>query len=112
VKPLPAPLCGKPVAALKVRDLRGWRDDLAAHLAPATVNRTSAVLKAALNLAAEGDARISTRRAWETGLASIADAQESRNVILVDEVVRSIIAQSCGCAFRCDRGATHGAAIP
>lgn len=50
------------------------------------------MFKAALNLAAEGDARISTRRAWESGLASIADAEESRNVILPDDVVRTIIA--------------------
>jgi integrase len=80
------------VAALTVRDLRGWRDGLAARLKPATVNRTSTVFKAALNLAAESDARISTRRAWEIGLASFADAQVSRNVILGDNVVRSIIA--------------------
>jgi integrase len=91
---LPAALAKKRIPALTVRDLRGWRDDLAARLTPATVNRTATVFKAALNLAAQGDARISTRRAWETGLASIADAEESRNVILPDDVVRSIIASS------------------
>ena len=89
---LPATLGEKQVAALTVRDLREWRDRLAGHRKPATVNRTSAAFKAALNLAAERDARIATRRAWQTGLASLPDAEESRNVILPDDVVRSIIA--------------------
>jgi hypothetical protein len=89
---LPAPLGEKRVADLTVRDLRRWRDGLAASLAPATVNRTSTILKAALNLAAEGDARIASRRAWETGLATLADAEESRNVILGEDAVRSFIA--------------------
>ena len=73
-------------------DLRRWRDSLAKSLAPATVNRTATALKAALNLVAEHDQRISNRRAWETGLATIPDAQQSRNVILSDAVVRQIVA--------------------
>jgi hypothetical protein len=40
--------------------------------------------------------RITSRRAWETGLASIADAEESRNIILPEEQVRSVIAASYG----------------
>jgi len=40
------------------------------------------ISKAALNLAADQDERIASRRAWETGLASIPDAEQSRNVIL------------------------------
>src|SRR5204863_870880 len=43
-------------------------------------------------LAAEHDQRISNRRAWETGLAIIPDAQQSRNVILADNVVRQVVA--------------------
>jgi integrase len=61
---------------------------------PATVNRTTNALKAALNLAAEHDERIVTRRAWETGLASIHDAEESRNVILDEQAIRAVIATS------------------
>ena len=57
-------------------------------LAPATVNRTCTGLKAALNLAAEHDERIGNRRAWETGLATIPDAEQSRNVILSEPAVR------------------------
>src|SRR5262249_4106085 len=39
------------VGRLVVRDLRSWRDGLAKHLAPASVNRTISMLRAALNLA-------------------------------------------------------------
>jgi len=72
--------------------LRAWRDGLVKKMAPATVNRTCVGLKAALNLAAESDSRIMTRRPWESGLATIGDANESRNVILREPVIRSIIA--------------------
>jgi integrase len=61
-------------------------------LSPATANRTCSALKAALNLAAETDERIVNRRAWEAGLASIRDAETSRNVILAEAAVRQIIA--------------------
>ena len=47
-------------------------------LAPASVNRTITGLKAAFSLAAEHDERITNRRAWESGLASIPDAEERR----------------------------------
>jgi integrase len=79
------------VALLASRELRKWRDGLAMTLAAATVNRTTTGLKAALNLAAL-DERISNRMAWETGLASIPDAEQSRNVILSETAVRQIIA--------------------
>src|SRR5207302_66538 len=60
-------------------------------LSAATVNRTSTGLKAALNLAAEHDERITNRRAWEIGLATIPDAEQPRNVILPDATVRQIM---------------------
>ena len=82
------------VALLASRELRRWRDGLAKSLAPATVNRTGTVLKAAFNLVAEHDQRISNRRAWETGLATIPDAQQSRNVILAEDAVRRIVAEA------------------
>jgi integrase len=88
---LSATLLTKDVALLASRDLRKWRDDLAKKLAPATVNRTAAAFKAALNLAAEHDDRIANRRAWETGLASLPDAEQSRNVILPEDTIRLII---------------------
>lgn len=89
---LSSTLLTKDVALLASRDLRKWRDDLATKLAPATVNRTAAAFKAALNLAAEHDDHIANRRTWETGLASIPDAEQSRNVILPENTIRLIIA--------------------
>ena len=89
---LSATLRDRPVSLLASRDLRRWRDGLVKHLAPASVNRTCTGLKAALNLAAEQDERIGNRRAWETGLATIPDAEQSRNVILPEPIVREIIA--------------------
>jgi integrase len=91
---LPDTLGEKSVALVSARDLRSWRDELTKVLAPATVNRTSNALKAALNLAVDHDERIPSRRAWETGLASIHDAEESRNVILPEAAIRTIITKA------------------
>src|SRR6516164_768184 len=91
---LTAELRGTAVALLAAADLRRWRDGLVKTLAPSTVNRTSTVLKAAFNLAAAHDERIANRRAWETGLATIPDAEQSRNVILGEADVRWIIAEA------------------
>lgn len=88
---LPAVLLDKAAALLASRELRRWRDGLAKTLAASTVNRTTTGLKAALNLTAEHDERITNRRAWETGLASIPDAEQSRNLILPEAAVRQII---------------------
>lgn len=89
---IPAAMRGKAVALLTARELRQWRDGLATTLAPSSVNRTCTAWKAALNLAAAHDERIVNSRAWETGLATIPDAEQSRNVILSDATVRGIIA--------------------
>jgi integrase len=91
---LPAGLRDKVVALLTSHDLRKWRDSLPKTLAPATVNRTCAAFKAALNLVADHDERIVSRRTWETGLATIPDAEQSRNVILPEATVRQIIAEA------------------
>ena len=93
---LPTGLFNKAVALLASGELRKWRDGLARTLAAATVNRTTTGLKAALNLAAEHDERITNRRAWETGLATIPDAEQSRNVILSEAAVRQIIVAAQG----------------
>src|SRR5204863_9511207 len=44
--------------------------------------------------AADEDARIANRRAWENGLATIPDAEQSRNVILDEPIVRWIVAEA------------------
>ena len=87
-------IAGKLVTLLIPRVLRGWRDGLSKTMAPASVNRTCTALKAALNLAANQDERIISRRAWENGLALIPNADEPRNVILADDVVRSLVAEA------------------
>jgi integrase len=87
-------LGSKSIVVMTAREFRQWRDQLTAELAPATVNRTANALKAALNLAAENDERIASRRAWEAGLASIKDAEDPRNVILPEGDIRTIIAKA------------------
>jgi hypothetical protein len=89
---LPAKLAKKAVGALTTNDLRECRNELATKMTAASVNRTANALRAALNLAAETDERISNRKAWKDGLKAIADASEARNVVLGDQDVRAIIA--------------------
>ena len=85
-------LLAKPVTNLTEAELKRWRDGLAKTLVPASVNRTTTILKASLNLAADLDRRITSRRPWEIGLATLPGAEQSRNVILADDVVRRLIA--------------------
>jgi integrase len=87
---LPPALAAKAVALLGSRELEHWRDHL--DMKPATVNRTTRQLKAALNLAAKHDPRITNINAWKVGLASLRDAHRARNAILTDEEVRALIA--------------------
>jgi integrase len=88
---LPPALASKPVAMLTSRELVRWRDSLDG-LKPATVNRTTRILKAACNLAAKHDPRITNTNAWKHGLASLRDSHRARNVILADAAVRTLIA--------------------
>jgi len=64
---------------------------LKSGLAPPSVKRTSRALKAALNLVASHDPRITNAAAWRIGLASLPDAETARNVILPEDSVRAII---------------------
>jgi integrase len=118
----------KHVADLTLNDLRAWRDGLTSKarrkepakaeadgarpaerrlptapipLAPSGVNRLCTALKACLNLAADRDERITSRRPWEQGLATLPGAEESRNVILPDASIRKIleVAPTQGDAF-------------
>ena len=81
------------VSSVTATEWKRWRDRLAKTVAAATVNRTATCLKAALNLSADHDERI-TRRAWETGLATIPGAEQSRNVILSPELVTVIVTEA------------------
>src|SRR6516162_682033 len=97
---LPGSILTKPVALLGASELRKWRDGLLAKgLAPGTVNRTKTGLRAALELAAAHDPRVTNQRAWKVGLAALPDAHRARNVILDDATVRRIV----GTAYDHDR---------
>ena len=88
---LPPALAAKPVSLLEAKELKRWRDGL--DMKPASVNRTTRQLKAALNLAQRLDpTRITNTHAWKVGLASLRDTHRARNAILTDEQVRSLIA--------------------
>jgi integrase len=91
-------LASRTVALLTVNELRTWRNGLVKKISPASVNRTTCGLKAALNLAADQDERIVNVRAWKKGLKAIPDAANARNVILSEEDVRKLIA----CGYRVD----------
>jgi integrase len=65
-----------------------------AGLSADTINRVNTCLKACLNLAADQDERITNHRAWEKALATIPDTTQSRNVILSEDAVRAVVAES------------------
>jgi hypothetical protein len=57
-------LLATPVGLLTARTLRRWRDALVEKgITPATINRTTKMVRAACNLAARDDARITNRNA-------------------------------------------------
>jgi integrase len=91
---LPPPILGKPVALLSAVELKRWRDALVGELAPASINRTVNIFKAALTLAAAHDPRIANARAWKIGLANLPGAHRARNVVLDDDTIRRIIEAS------------------
>jgi integrase len=93
---LTSALLGRPVALLTNTELRKWRDALLGTMAPATINRLSRCLCAALEQAAQSDERIQNRQAWETGLAGLPNAQEVRNIVLSDATVREFVAAAYG----------------
>jgi integrase len=81
------------ISSLEADQLRRWRNALVGAMVPSSVNRTTACVKAALNLAADHDPRI-TQRPWRIGLQPLRDSDRSRNVILPDETVRQIVAEA------------------
>jgi integrase len=89
---LTAKLAGKVVTASSLsEDLREFRERLlTSGLAPATIDRTTDALKAALNLAADNDERI-IRRPWKTALKAIGASEAGvRNVVLSDADRRTL----------------------
>ena len=87
-------LAEKAVALLTPRELRRWRDALKKTLAASSINRVANAFRAALNLAANTDEHVVSRRAWEVGLQAIPDATVADNVILPVGPIRQIVANS------------------
>ncbi|MBO4222024.1 tyrosine-type recombinase/integrase [Bradyrhizobium neotropicale] len=87
-------LMAKPVMLLTERELWAWRNSLMGKMKPASVNRLLNAFRAALNLAADHDSRITNRKAWKKGIANLPDAEEARNVILDDQTVGRIVLAS------------------
>src|SRR5262245_42229223 len=84
------------VASLVAADFKAW-DKSFAGLAPASINRVNNSLKAALNRAQEHDKkRITNADEWTIALERLggADANRSRNVILLQPTINAIIAAS------------------
>lgn len=78
-------------------DLSEFRDHLAAKgIKPATIDRTNRVLKAALNLTAQNDERI-TRRPWKTALKAIGGEEAGARNVILDEADRRTLR---GAAYR------------
>jgi integrase len=88
---LPPVLLGKPVSLLTVRDLRHWRDGLLNGRTPGSVNRIISVLRAALELTATTDHRITNAAAFKVGLKKLPDAAKVRNVVLTDLQVHRVV---------------------
>jgi integrase len=89
---LPGNIAGKPVALLTDHELERWRAGLLADgMTPATANRITKGLRAALERAAKVDHRIVNERAWRIGLAMLPDAHNARHVILSDAEVRRLV---------------------
>jgi integrase len=93
-------LVSKPIELLDAKELKRWRDSLIEKLAPASVNRTIKALRAALEIAADHDPRITNQRAWKVGLAILPGAAQARNVILADDEIRRLVAASYACDQR------------
>jgi integrase len=91
-KHLTATLASKPVMLVSTRDLRHWRDGLVAKgVEPATINRTRAGLRAALELAATLDPRVTNREAFRVGLKGLRDTKTARRAVLPDADVLRIV---------------------
>jgi integrase len=110
---LPPALAAKPVALLTPRELEHWRNAL--PVKPATINRMGHVVKAALNLAAKHDPRITNVNAWKVGLALLPNTHRPRNTILSDAQVLVLIeaanADDPAFGLFCEVGAVTGARV-
>ena len=88
---LPASLLAKSVAALSGREIRTWRDSLLSRgMAPASVDRNLIGLKAALNLAARDDRRITNAAAWELSRLPDAEPTFTHKILDADAIAKIV----------------------
>ena len=86
------PLFKMPVALLEKSQLAGVRNGMVAKgMKPASADRVGKSFKAAMNLAASHDPRITNAKAWSDGWKLLPNTATARNIILDTEVVRSIV---------------------
>jgi integrase len=86
------PLYKESVALLEQQPVTDIRDSLrASGLEAGTVDRIGKNFKAAMNLAAQTDPRITNRKAWSKGWALLPEKGEPRNIILPDSIVTAIV---------------------
>ena len=90
-KHLTGALAGKPVGMLTARDLKMWRDGLIDKMEASSVNRTRTGLRAALELAATLDHRITNRHVFRLGLRGLPGSNKARRIVLPDADVLSIV---------------------
>jgi hypothetical protein len=80
---------------LTVKELRQWRNDLTKSMKASSANRLCKALKAALNLAAAHDDRVTNAKAWAVGLALLPEADDTEsNLVLSDEQRRDVVSAS------------------
>jgi integrase len=87
---LTSALLDKPVTALAARELKRWRDELLTKVTRPTAVRTIKMLRAALNLAADHDSRITNRNEWKVGLKTQDDYRPVDQVLEDDQVLRLV----------------------
>jgi integrase len=89
-KHLSSTMLAKPVGALTARELKRWRDDLLKKMTRPTAVRTIKMFRAALNLAADLDSKITNRNDWRIGLKTRDDYRPVDRVLEDDQVLQLI----------------------
>jgi integrase len=83
-----------PVGLLTSKRLQDWRDGLLEEMTAESVDRVCNALRAALNRAADHSEGRQSRAAWETGLKSISQGGEPRNVVVADRDILRILSEA------------------
>ena len=91
---LPAHLLAQPVSQVTTKQLREWRDSLVkSGIKPATNNRITKAMMAALNRTAKLDPRAAANHeAWRVGLEMLPDTVRARDAVLTDRQVLAVVA--------------------